>query len=283
MTNGSARKGEADVDGFSDSAAKSHGTSSFAKIRQGILLTVLAVALVLLAWEYLVVQPGYKRANEMLAQLADDFTSASFIEVNGDKDGQGIRPEFLEATIHEQIGFAPQEVRKFGDVEFQIFRWRRWNLKTFEVGVAFAARGPQKVKVFTNFYENVADIPSNPAGAIETPAERLSGLPDSLPSGAPAPGAGGGGARREGQEGGGRRRRPEAAETETETGTESGTTEQTSGDEGAAADGAAPAGDGSTEAPAGDGSGGASETPASTDPASPPVPDGTAGTLPIEN
>lgn len=215
-SNFSQAKPSADPDGFTNASGKGSGNSTFALIRQVALVLLLLLALGGLAWEYLIVVPGYKAGYAYLEKLQTTYIEAGGTETTGDANGDGIKPEFTEESIHAALGFQPQEVIPQGEkVEVQIFRWRRWNMKTYELAVEFTQRGPKKTKVFSNWYDEVAAIPANPSRAVEVPADQAEaapagGLIEAEPTPAGGGTVGGGG-------GSGRRQRPPVDDTPSET------------------------------------------------------------------
>ena len=150
-----------------DTAKK--GSSTATRLRQTVLLGVLALCLVGLAWEYLGARAGFLRCSTYLSELQEEFNSASAIAVQGDDNGDGIENRFTADSIRDVIGVKPYKVDEFGDgaAVIEYYQWRRANLySVYDLAVLYQRRGAKKTMVFGDWYQDMEEIPLNPSRLV---------------------------------------------------------------------------------------------------------------------
>ena len=175
-----------------DTAKK--GSSTATRLRQTVLLGVLALCLVGLAWEYLGARAGFLRCSTYLSELQEEFNSASAIAVQGDDNGDGIENRFTADSIRDVIGVKPYKVDEFGDgaAVIEYYQWRRANLySVYDLAVLYQRRGAKKTMVFGDWYQDMEEIPLNPSRLVAV--DESEALPPEDPNVTGGVGTGGGG------------------------------------------------------------------------------------------
>ena len=150
------------------------------KIRMGVLLTILAVAVAAVGWEFLVAKPG---------------VDAAWAKVQKEEEEVAKKPGVIQTVntdIHKLIGKTPSDTKTKGNYTIEEFRWQR-GMPIWKYSIYVVYLGPEKR--LNHAYLNQEPSEQDLTGIIPpvpgmVPGVKPPGGPPPVPGGAPPVDAG---------------------------------------------------------------------------------------------